>query len=46
MDAALISTEQLRVDFALSNLSGRAKSLAYTREATTPECFCILGSAV
>ncbi|KAI9983488.1 hypothetical protein PInf_007519 [Phytophthora infestans] len=26
MDAALISTEQLRVAFALSNLSGRAKS--------------------
>ncbi|KAG3245726.1 hypothetical protein PI124_g9524 [Phytophthora idaei] len=39
MDAALISTEQLRVAFALSNLSGRAKSWAYTREATTPGCF-------
>ncbi|KAG2900011.1 hypothetical protein PC119_g21876 [Phytophthora cactorum] len=39
MDAALISTEQLRVDFALSNLSGRAKCWAYTREATTPGCF-------
>ncbi|KAG3143041.1 hypothetical protein PC128_g24669 [Phytophthora cactorum] len=39
MDAALISTEQLRVAFALSNLNGRAKSWAYTREATTPGCF-------
>ncbi|KAG4037513.1 hypothetical protein PC123_g26923 [Phytophthora cactorum] len=39
MDAALISTEQLHVAFALSNLSGRAKSWAYTREATTPGCF-------
>ncbi|KAG3004693.1 hypothetical protein PC121_g17362 [Phytophthora cactorum] len=39
MDAALISTEQLRVAFTLSNLSGRAKSLTYTREATTPGCF-------
>ncbi|KAG3094687.1 hypothetical protein PI124_g17152 [Phytophthora idaei] len=38
MDAALISTEQLRVAFTLSILSGRAKSWAYTREATTPEC--------
>ncbi|POM80113.1 Gag protein [Phytophthora palmivora] len=33
MDAALISTERLRVAFALSNLG------AYTREATTPGCF-------
>ncbi|KAG2761480.1 hypothetical protein Pcac1_g26639 [Phytophthora cactorum] len=39
MDAALISTEQLRVAFVLSNLSGRAKSWAYTREATTPGYF-------
>ncbi|KAG3099115.1 hypothetical protein PI125_g15124 [Phytophthora idaei] len=39
MDAALISTVQPRVAFALSNLSGRAKSWAYTREATTPGCF-------
>nr|AAV92917.1 gag protein [Phytophthora infestans] len=39
MDAALISTEQLRVAFALSNLSGRAKSWVYTREATSPGCF-------
>ncbi|POM69330.1 Gag protein, partial [Phytophthora palmivora] len=33
MDAALISTERLRVAFALSNLGGRAKTWAYTREA-------------
>ncbi|KAG3054860.1 hypothetical protein PI125_g25798 [Phytophthora idaei] len=39
MDADLISTEQLLVAFALSNLSGRAKSWAYTREAITPGCF-------
>ncbi|KAG3209254.1 hypothetical protein PC129_g19730 [Phytophthora cactorum] len=39
MDAALISTEQLRVAFAVANLSGRAKRWAYTREATTPGCF-------
>ncbi|KAG2776585.1 hypothetical protein PC116_g28012 [Phytophthora cactorum] len=39
MGTALISTEQLRVAFALSNLSGRAKSREYTREATTPGCF-------
>ncbi|KAG3195892.1 hypothetical protein PC128_g8102 [Phytophthora cactorum] len=39
MDAALILIEQLRVAFALSNFSGRAKSWAYTREATTPGCF-------
>ncbi|ETO58384.1 hypothetical protein F444_23239, partial [Phytophthora nicotianae P1976] len=39
MIAALISTEQLRVADALSNLSGRAKSWAYTREATSPGCF-------
>ncbi|POM62615.1 Gag protein [Phytophthora palmivora] len=38
-DAALISTERLRVAFALSNLGGRAKTWAYTREATTPGCF-------
>ncbi|POM74136.1 Gag protein [Phytophthora palmivora] len=36
MDAALISTERLRVAFALFNLGGRAKTWAYTREATTP----------
>ncbi|POM78720.1 Gag protein [Phytophthora palmivora] len=39
MDAALISTERLRVAFALSNLGGRAKTWAYTRDATTPGCF-------
>ncbi|POM62239.1 Gag protein [Phytophthora palmivora] len=39
MDAALISTERLRVAFALSNLGGRAKIWAYTREATSPDCF-------
>ncbi|POM70551.1 Gag protein [Phytophthora palmivora] len=38
MDAALISTERLRVAFARSNLGGRAKTWAYTREATTPGC--------
>ncbi|POM66727.1 Gag protein [Phytophthora palmivora] len=37
--AALISTERLRVAFALSNLGGRVKTWAYTREATTPGCF-------
>ncbi|POM76461.1 Gag protein [Phytophthora palmivora] len=39
MDTALISTERLRVAFVLSNLGGRAKTWAYTREATTPGCF-------
>ncbi|KAG2785557.1 hypothetical protein PC116_g15348 [Phytophthora cactorum] len=39
MEAALITSESLRVVFALSNLSGRAKSWAYTREATSPGCF-------
>ncbi|POM66077.1 Gag protein, partial [Phytophthora palmivora] len=39
MDVALISTEQLRAAFALSNLGGRAKTWAYRREATTPGCF-------
>ncbi|OWZ17721.1 Gag Polyprotein [Phytophthora megakarya] len=39
MDAALISTECLRVAFALSNLGARAKTWAYTREATSPGCF-------
>ncbi|POM67015.1 Gag protein [Phytophthora palmivora] len=39
MDAALISAERLRVAFALSNLGGRAKTWAYTREATMPGCF-------
>ncbi|POM60084.1 Gag protein [Phytophthora palmivora] len=39
MDAALISTERLRVAFDLSNLGGRAKAWAYTREATSPDCF-------
>ncbi|POM59258.1 Gag protein [Phytophthora palmivora] len=39
MDAALISTEQLRVAFALSNLGGRAKPWAYTPEETSPDCF-------
>ncbi|POM76491.1 Gag protein [Phytophthora palmivora] len=41
MDAALISTERLRVAFALSNLGGRAKTWAYIREATTLGCFTI-----
>ncbi|POM71802.1 Gag protein [Phytophthora palmivora] len=39
MDAALISTERLRVAFALSTLGGRAKTWAYTREAATPAAF-------
>ncbi|POM79220.1 LOW QUALITY PROTEIN: Pol protein, partial [Phytophthora palmivora] len=39
MDAGLISTERLRVAFALPNLGGWAKAWAYTREATTPGCF-------
>ncbi|POM78356.1 Gag protein [Phytophthora palmivora] len=39
MDAALISTERLRVAFALSNLGGRAKTWTYMHEATTPGCF-------
>ncbi|POM72493.1 Gag protein, partial [Phytophthora palmivora] len=39
MDAAPISTERLRVVFALSNLGSRAKTWAYTREATTQGCF-------
>ncbi|POM59014.1 Gag protein [Phytophthora palmivora] len=39
MDVALISTERLRVAFVLSNLGGRAKTWAYTRDATTPVCF-------
>ncbi|POM74648.1 Gag protein [Phytophthora palmivora] len=39
MDAALISTERIQVAFALSNLGGRVKTWAYTREATTPGCF-------
>ncbi|POM63381.1 Gag protein [Phytophthora palmivora] len=39
MDAALISTERLRIAFALSNMGGRSKTWAYTREATTPGCF-------
>ncbi|POM60089.1 Gag protein, partial [Phytophthora palmivora] len=42
MDAALISTERLRVAFAVSNLGGRAKAWAYTREATTPDCEALL----
>ncbi|KAI9982606.1 hypothetical protein PInf_008578 [Phytophthora infestans] len=33
------STDQLRVSFVLSNLSGRGKSLVYTREVTSPGCF-------
>ncbi|POM71411.1 Gag protein [Phytophthora palmivora] len=41
MDAALISTDRLQVAFALSNLGGRAKTWAYTREATTLGCFTI-----
>ena len=39
MEAGLVSDERLRVAFALSNLSGRAKSWAYAREVTTPGCF-------
>ncbi|POM77854.1 LOW QUALITY PROTEIN: Gag protein, partial [Phytophthora palmivora] len=39
MDAALISTERLRVAFALSDLGGWAKIWAYTRETTMPGCF-------
>ncbi|POM70042.1 Gag protein [Phytophthora palmivora] len=39
MDAALISTDLLRIAYALSNLGGRAKTWAYAREATTPGCF-------
>ncbi|POM64467.1 LOW QUALITY PROTEIN: Pol protein [Phytophthora palmivora] len=39
MDTALISTERLRIAFALSNLGVRAKTWAYTREVTTPGCF-------
>ncbi|POM81731.1 Gag protein [Phytophthora palmivora] len=39
MDAALISAERHRVAFALSNLGGRTKIWAYTRETTTPGCF-------
>ncbi|KAI9990920.1 hypothetical protein PInf_018537 [Phytophthora infestans] len=35
-DAALISTEQLRVVFVLSNLSGRTKGWVYMREAISP----------
>ncbi|POM69411.1 LOW QUALITY PROTEIN: Gag protein [Phytophthora palmivora] len=38
MDAALISNERLRVAFALSNVGGREKTWAYTREATTLGC--------
>ncbi|POM75212.1 Pol protein [Phytophthora palmivora] len=39
MDATLVSTERLWVAFVLSNLGGRAKTWAYTREATTPGWF-------
>ncbi|POM72114.1 Gag protein, partial [Phytophthora palmivora] len=39
MDAALISTERLRVAFALSNLGARADTWAYTCEVTSPGCF-------
>ncbi|POM75338.1 Gag protein [Phytophthora palmivora] len=39
MDAALISTERLRVAFALSNLGGRVKTWAFAREVTSPGCF-------
>ncbi|POM66941.1 RNA-directed DNA polymerase [Phytophthora palmivora] len=39
MDAALILTERPRVAYALSTFGGRAKTWAYTREATTPGCF-------
>ncbi|POM75099.1 LOW QUALITY PROTEIN: Gag protein [Phytophthora palmivora] len=33
---------RLRVAFAVSNLGGRAKAWAYTREATTPDCEALL----
>ncbi|KAI9998541.1 hypothetical protein PInf_002932 [Phytophthora infestans] len=39
MKAGLISDEPVRVAFALSNLGGRAKHWAYTRETTSPKCF-------
>ncbi|KAI9984498.1 hypothetical protein PInf_005856 [Phytophthora infestans] len=39
MKAGLISDEPVRVAFALSNLGGRAKHWAYTRETTSPGCF-------
>ncbi|POM76029.1 LOW QUALITY PROTEIN: Gag protein [Phytophthora palmivora] len=39
MDEAFVSTERLRVTFALSNLGGRAKTWAYTREAMLPAAF-------
>uniref|UniRef100_H3H1J0 CCHC-type domain-containing protein n=1 Tax=Phytophthora ramorum TaxID=164328 RepID=H3H1J0_PHYRM len=39
MRAGLISDQGLRVAFALSNLSGRAKNWAYTLETTSPGCF-------
>ncbi|POM59263.1 Gag protein [Phytophthora palmivora] len=38
-DAALISTECLRVTSALSYLGGRVKTWAFPCEATTPGCF-------
>uniref|UniRef100_H3H3F9 Retrotransposon gag domain-containing protein n=1 Tax=Phytophthora ramorum TaxID=164328 RepID=H3H3F9_PHYRM len=38
MRAGLISDQGLRIAFALSNLSGRAKNWAYTLETTSPEC--------
>uniref|UniRef100_H3GQK7 Uncharacterized protein n=1 Tax=Phytophthora ramorum TaxID=164328 RepID=H3GQK7_PHYRM len=39
MRAGLISDQGLRVAFALSNLSGRAKNWAYTLETMSPGCF-------
>ncbi|KAI9991257.1 hypothetical protein PInf_018889 [Phytophthora infestans] len=39
MKAGLISDEPARVAFALSNLGGRAKHWAYTRETTSHGCF-------
>ncbi|KAI9987038.1 hypothetical protein PInf_022896 [Phytophthora infestans] len=39
MKAGRISDEPVRVAFALSNLGGRAKHWAYTRETTSPGCF-------
>ncbi|POM62065.1 Gag protein, partial [Phytophthora palmivora] len=46
MDAALISTERLRVAFVLSNLEGQAKTWAYTRGGDNAGLLRNLGSAV
>ncbi|KAI9985919.1 hypothetical protein PInf_024710 [Phytophthora infestans] len=39
MKEGLISDDPVRVAFAVSNLCGRAKHWAYTRETTSPGCF-------